>query len=107
MMPGVDDFRWSHQSFSGGAEGLGAAHSLLIGELEALEAELHGTIANWVGPARQSYDIAQAEWRSSANNITDNLRAANVTVENTYDTYQGMERQAMGLFERGGGNTLY
>lgn len=92
------DFRWSHQSFGSGLDGLKSAHDILVGELEALDTDLLKILGNWVGPARESYNIAQQEWSSSAQNITANLQAAHVTVQNTYDTYHSTEKQATGLF---------
>lgn len=76
-----------------------AALDALASQLTQLEHDAAPLVATWDGPAREAYDVRQAQWRSAAEDLSRMLRDIKVAVDDSAADYLHTERRNTGLFQ--------
>ncbi len=74
---------------------LNALHTQL-GQLERDAAPL---VATWDGGAREAYDVRQARWQRSANDLSNILRDIKQALDDSAADYQHTEKRNTNLFQ--------
>lgn len=67
-------------------------------DLDALEKDVEGRLAEWTGAARSEYTAAKLKWDQAARDMATHLGAARVALDNISMNYITTEQQNMRNF---------
>jgi len=86
-MSGSDEVQVSFPALRAGSEAFLTHHAKLVSTLEQLEQDLAPMLSHWSGDARDAYHRFQADWRSTADDMTGFLHQIQQTVEGSGQRY--------------------
>ncbi len=80
-------------SLATGAANLGVAHAALVSELERLDGQVRGSLAEWSSTARTVYQVKSDDNRRQADYLATLLLKMATHVQNAHEAYTATELQ--------------
>ncbi|MEE6261247.1 WXG100 family type VII secretion target [Plantactinospora sonchi] len=75
------------------------AMNTLDSQLDQLESDAAPLVSTWEGEAQQAYQVRQAKWRQSQQELSNMLRDIKMALDESAQDYLSTEKKNTGLFQ--------